>query len=104
MAFKPSFVEVTKNGDKIEVDGLSDPEHLAVIHDIVIGLKQGRRMEYRSIDEMRPDWTATFDCEDSATPPGPAFDIGPALVVGVEIRTDPMTTATWSEDRTITHK
>lgn len=102
MTTRPGFNEVTLNGDIIEVDGESNAEHLANIYDIVVGLQQGKRVEYRSAARGAADWKASFEVEDAGPDPKPPFVVGePALVVGIEMQVDPLRVISWSDVITI---
>lgn len=92
MAFRPNFDDTVRiTGASMLVAGESDDDPLPV--DIQVFLEQEGRVAGRSVDKPTTAWRATLSSQ--------GFGAGPALAFGVEIRTQPFLTTTWSQAVTI---
>jgi hypothetical protein len=92
MAFRPNFRDTVRmSGDSMVVTGQSDGDPVA--DDIRVYIEQKRRVARGSVATPAGAWQASLTAE--------GFSPGPALAFGVEIRTDPFLTTTWSQMVTI---
>jgi hypothetical protein len=91
MAVRPNFDEVQLKGTHLIVSGQSDDNPLPV--DIRVFIEQDGRIAHGvgngGVDKLTTAWTATLDAE--------GFHTGKALGFGVEIRTLPFESSSWSQ-------
>jgi len=92
MPFRPNFRDtVRRSGDRMIVVGAT--EDAPPPDDIRVYLEQGGRRARGSVETLARTWQASL--------PADGFSAGPALAFGVEIRTDPFQTITWTQQVTI---
>jgi hypothetical protein len=91
MAVRPNFDEVQLDGSLMTVVGRSDPESDPPL-DVHVFVEQAGHVAHKSVDKPNTGWVAsiTVDAGD--------FTVGElAMAYGVEMRTGPFLTTTWSE-------
>lgn len=88
MAVRPNFRDpVELDGAELRVAGTSADG--APPAGIQVFLEQGDRVASGVVDDPGPSWQAQLPAE--------GFAAGPALAFGVEVRTRPFETTTWSQ-------
>jgi len=95
MAMRPNFEKLKLEGASLTVLGQSDDDPLPV--EIRIFIEQDERIAHgvgdRDIDRLTTGWKATLGAQ--------GFHTGTALGFGVEIRTLPFESSSWSQVVTI---
>jgi hypothetical protein len=95
MAVRPNFDRVELKGSELIVSGQSDDHPLPA--DIRVFVEQDGRVAQGAgdggVEKLTTAWTATLDAE--------GFHTGTALGFGVEIRTLPFESSSWSQIVTI---
>lgn len=94
MSARPNFTDVRLNGDKVIALGESNAEDLADLVGIQVIVRQeaqggGAKLAAGFVAQAGSSWEAEFDANGLAA--------GPALVVGVETHSDPISTTAWVE-------
>jgi hypothetical protein len=96
MSFRPNFTDVQLNGDKLEVFGESNEDDLDNIVGIQVVISQEDKAAGGSAHIAAgfvPEATASWSAEiDSA-----GFVAGPAVAIGVETHSSPVTAITWAQ-------
>jgi hypothetical protein len=96
MSFRPNFTDVRLKGGKVSAAGESNKDDLADIIGIQIFVTQdaqdgGESAKVASgfLPQSGESWRAEFDANGLTT--------GPAMAVGVETHSEPMTTISWAQ-------
>lgn len=96
MAAKPNFTDVRLSGAKVTVFGESNKDDLADIVGIQVFVSQGAQaaggpapIATGSVARAGSTWQAEFDSNGIVA--------GPAVAIGVETHSSPVTTITWAE-------
>jgi hypothetical protein len=96
MALRPNFTEVRLSGDKLTALGESNSEDLADLVGIQVLVRQeapagggAAKLAAGFVAQAGSSWQAEFDAN--------GLTAGPALVVGVETHSDPISTISWVE-------
>ena len=87
MALRPNFDKVELDGSRLVVTGQSDDDPLPV--EVQVFIEQDGEVERGSVDKLTTGWTVTLDAT--------SFQKGAALGFGVEIRTLPFETSSWTQ-------
>lgn len=87
MPARPNFTEVRLADGTLRVKGNSNDEPLPI--DIRVYLEQEDQIAFGSVDKLTTAWQAELGSE--------GFSTGPALASGVEIRMEPFTAITWTQ-------
>jgi hypothetical protein len=91
--FKPNFDQLVLDGSTMTVTGESDPDSEGNLPlDVHVFVEQEGHVAHGPLDKPNTGWTASL-----TVAPG-EFTVGhQALAYGVEIRTQPFLTTTWSQ-------
>ena len=101
MGTRPNFTEVRLSGDKVTALGESNADDLTDLVGIQILVRQeaegaggAAKPAAGFVAQAGSSWQAEFDAN--------GLTAGPALVVGVETHSDPISTTSWVESVEIT--
>jgi hypothetical protein len=92
MAVRPNFDDTVQlSGDSMTVTGTSDDDPHPF--QLLVFIEQDGHAEGATVHRFTSRWETSL--------PAKGFQPGPALAYGVEVRTGPLQTATWSQAVTI---
>ena len=92
MAVRPNFDDTVQlSGDSMTVTGTSDDDPHPF--QLLVFIEQDGHVEGTTVHRFTSRWETSLPATD--------FKPGPALAYGVEVRTGPLQTATWSQGVTI---